>query len=168
MTPAQLKALEREWAAKLRADGFQDIESPSGIVQSWDARSDGNLQDTAALAEDRARGEQLRFEKEFDAKVWELHVDGLSNRKIAEKLCVYRKLVNQTMWRLQAQLERRRPGPRRNPDAIRHDGVNLTVRLTRDAALAVDHLRAAGIEPAEVVRAAVLAVARKTSTRKAA
>lgn len=168
MTPAQLKKLEREWAARLRDQGLPDIESPSGMIQSWDARSDGNLQDLSALAEDRARGERLRFAGAFDAKVWELHLDGLSNRAIALKLCVYRKLVNQTMWRLQAQLERRRPGPKRNPDAIRHDGVNLTVRLTRDAALAVDHLRAAGIEPAEVVRAAVLAVARKTSARKAA
>lgn len=168
MTPAQLKALEREWAAKLRADGFQDIESPSGIVQSWDARSDGNLQDTAALAEDRARGEQLRFASNFERAVWELHLEGMSNRAIAERLAVYRKLVNQTMWALRGRLERRRPGPKRNPDAIRHDGVNLTVRLTRDAALAVDHLRESGIEPAEVVRAAVLAVARKTSARKAA
>jgi hypothetical protein len=168
MTPAQLKALEREWAAKLRADGFQDIESPSGMVQSWDARSDGNLQDTAALAEDRRRGEALRFSSEFERRVWAAHLEGLSNRAIAKRLCVYRKLVDQTMWALRGRLERRKPGPKRNPDAIRHDGVNLTVRLTRDAALAVDHLRAVGIEPGEVIRAAVLELARKTPVRKAA
>lgn len=168
MTPAQLKRLEREWAAKLRADGFVDIEAPSGMIQSWDVRSDGNMQDVAALAEDRARGEALRFTTQFERAVWELHVEGLSNRAIAARLCVYRKLVNQTMWALKARMERRRPGPKRNPEAIRHDGVNLTVRLTREAALAADLLRAAGIEPSTVVRAALLDVARKTPTRKAA
>lgn len=167
MTEAQFRKLEREWAAKLRAGGFRDIESPSGMIQSTDSRSDGSLQDLAALAEDRARGEGHRFASPFDAQVWRLHVDGVSNRAIAKQLCVYRKLVDQAMWRLKGQMGRRKPGPKRNPEAMRHDGVNLTVRLTRDVALAADHLRAVlDVSMGEVVRAGILELARKTPMRK--
>ncbi|MCA1824367.1 MAG: hypothetical protein LC640_08930 [Frankia sp.] len=170
MTPGQLKKLEREWAARLRASGFQDIESPSGMLQSWDRRSDGNLQDLSALAEDKRQGESLRFDSDFERRVWQLHTEGKSNRAIATQLCVYRKLVNQTMWRLTARAERRRPGPRRNPEAIRHDGCNLTIRLSRDAAAAREELDAAltGVTLADLLRQHILDLARKIPRRRAA
>lgn len=165
MTEAQFKKLEREWAAKLRAGGFRDIESPSGMIQSTDSRSDGSLQDLAALAEDRARGEGHRFAAPFDAQVWRLHVDGVSNRAIAKQLCVYRKLVDQAMWRLRGQMARRKPGPKRNPEGMRTEGLRMEVRLTRDAMDAVERLRAA-LPPetsvSALVRMGLLELARKT------
>lgn len=142
MTTAQLKKLEREWAAKLRADGFQDIESPSGMLRPWDERRGiANTPEAAQLAEERARGEALRFASVFEEKVWGLHLEGLSNRAIAGKLCVYRKLVNETLWGLRARLERPGPGRRRDPASMRSEAMRYELRLTGDVRQVVEHLR---------------------------
>jgi hypothetical protein len=168
MTREQFKRLEAEWNARLRADGFQDIEAPSGVIERREtkAASPAKLRRLAQLEQDREATPRLRFGEPWERKAWELHCDGVSNREIARKMCLYRKLVNQAFWRLRDQVLRPRRGPKRDESSMRHDGVNLTVRLTRDAALALDHVRQV-LNVGDLVRGHLIEVARKIPIRSA-
>jgi hypothetical protein len=80
-------ALEREWAAKLKATGFQDLECPDGSLSNrgkphpTDAAGDARGEDLAAYNE-WARGVlwSRRWANETDRAIWEAHCDGASVR----------------------------------------------------------------------------------------
>jgi len=91
-------ALEREWAARLRASGFQDLE---GADRDGPLSDRGNLHAVAETAEEDARladrmaaGEAEierrrailhahRFRSAIEREVWRLHADGEGERAIA-------------------------------------------------------------------------------------
>lgn len=92
------KALQKEWYARLRADGFEDIENQEGMLKEWDFNFFRNKFDqikyeTTLLYYSRARGllNTFQFKNELERAIWELHCEGLSERKIASKLRKFRK-----------------------------------------------------------------------------
>lgn len=170
MTPAQLKRLEREWAAKLRADGFQDIESPSGMVPQPLSHgvSAKITRHVAELEQDREATPRLTFEEPWEVKAWALHCEDVSNREIARRLCVYRKLVDQTFARLRKQVRAKGRGRKRDPDSLRSHEVLLTVRLGPAHAVALDHVRTVlKCNGPEALRAAVVEFANRISRKGA-
>lgn len=95
--------LEREWAAKLRASGFQDLE---GSDRDGPLSNAGKLHAVAETAEEherlRARIEDGTTYQEWarsvlhathwanatDRRVWEMHCDGEGLREITKRLGV--------------------------------------------------------------------------------
>jgi hypothetical protein len=165
MNAARLKRLEAEWAAKLRADGFVDIEAPGGMVPSVLSHgvSPARVRLLAQLEADREATPRLRFSEEWERKAWALHLEGVSNRQIAVRMCIYRKMVNEAFMRLRWQMEKPRPGRKRDPESLRSHGMVANLMLTPAAALALDHLHAAlKVSKAEAVRMAVIKLAKET------
>lgn len=156
MNRTAFEKLQRDWYSRARAAGFHDIEAPSGMIARRRIRTDRAQELDAA----RAFLYTHEFRDDFDRRLWELHADGFSNRSIARKMGTYRKRVDRAAARLTAlMLERARPrrkrGRPREMDSMRADGVTLTVRLSRGAAQALDHLR-------QVLRVPVGALVRMT------
>lgn len=91
-TRAELKALQKVWYAKLRAEGFNDIEQKTGthrhdsdhfahkrVVARFEATQAYFYNATQFLND-------YKFESEYDRAVWEYHSNGLSSREIANTL----------------------------------------------------------------------------------
>lgn len=154
--------------ALARARGDRDIETPRGdlrggrrILELAQRVEDGSV---AAAVAKRAFLHQHAFASDFARRVWEMHVEHVSNREIARHLAVNRKTIDRHMRRLLLAFERRdapRRGRPRNPESLRSEGVRLSVRLSRTAAQALDHIRVAlGIGEQDAVRLALQAAAR--------
>lgn len=98
--PAQRppKAMQAEWAAKLRASGFEDLESRSGTLSNRGMVTVGDDEDTVRMTpERRAETETYyddareaarsrRFASRFDRDVWALHAERVSDADIALRL----------------------------------------------------------------------------------
>lgn len=92
------KKLLNKWYAKLRKDGFEDIEdvnSPREYLKRWDGSWFQSFYTPEQFQARRAyyeRAEEVlqpfafKFEKAQHRTIWELHAAGVSNRKIAKKL----------------------------------------------------------------------------------
>lgn len=170
MTDAAFKKLQAQWYAAARADGFQDIESPSGAVPSVLSHgvSPARTKVLAQLEQDRDATERLARLSPFEQRVWALHLDGVSNRGIARQLCVYRKLINETIWKLKARAKPERRS-RRQPDSMRSHGVALLVRLGPSHVEALDHVRTLlNINGPEALRAGIVEFAKRISSKKGA
>lgn len=111
MKPSELKALQREWAAKLKAAGFTDIEVGNGELL---ANGGGSL--NHGLAEETAgavRAEQLsaiedaaqellrrkQWPTPFHKRVWELHCEGVGVNRIRDILrCRRQRVLDAYLW----------------------------------------------------------------------
>lgn len=88
-----LKALQKEWYKKLQEVGFKDIESSSDYLKEWDSHYFQANYDPLSF-EARQTYYQLadnflvsyKFSSFLEFKIWELHTQGLSTRKIADEL----------------------------------------------------------------------------------
>lgn len=109
---SDLKALQAEWYAKLKAEGFKDIEQDEDNLIRWDShhfQQQSNPTDFETKAEYyRVAGQLLHeheFESEWEKLVWEMHSAGLSTPKIitelkARKLTFYKERVYGTIKKL--------------------------------------------------------------------
>lgn len=105
------RALQREWAAKLRASGFVDLESPGGELSDR-----GNLHPVAETREEHDRlasrmadGDAYtqwatsvlhdgpRFRSREERECWRLHAEGRSEADIATALTI-------TRWKVRGHL----------------------------------------------------------------
>lgn len=163
MKAERLKRLEREWAERLRREGFQDIEAPGGMVPQPLSHgvSGARLRKLGQLEQDREATPRMRFLEAWEGKAWELHLEGLSNREVARRCCVYRKLVDQAFARLRRQAKGTPRGRPRDPESLRSHGMRMELLLTPAAALALDHIRAVlKVSKSEVVRRVIIGLAR--------
>lgn len=91
------KKLQTEWYARLRQEGFCDIESPRPIptLKTWHASHFGSNSPAHHLRSQckqayyekaKARLYSLPFRNRTYKRVWELHCDGLTHRAIAVRL----------------------------------------------------------------------------------
>lgn len=152
----------------LRDSGFVDLEDASGWMEPV-IKPHGPIigrQRTPAEIETlaeyyRCAGQLLhdhKFRTPVERRIWELHAEGVSytrvfrtvKREIAagtlprEKM--YRRRVHATVTRLKAKMlgqtsERRKGGRKADPSSLRSEGMALHVRLSREAAQAMDHIR---------------------------
>lgn len=91
-----IKKLQREWYKKLKdEDGFEDIEDtnhPGMPLKTWHSHKWKNTPPEKFAATeiyyDKAREllNTYEFESPTHLKIWELHCDGLSKRKIEKVL----------------------------------------------------------------------------------
>lgn len=89
------KVLKQEWYAKLKESGFTDIEDSTRAqspLKAWHDRRFKNATDikvqTSRAYYDRATSllHTGRFKDKTHRRIWELHCEGLSTRKISEIL----------------------------------------------------------------------------------
>jgi hypothetical protein len=93
------KQVENHWYTVLKNEGFQDIEdSKTGMLKEWDFnffRNQFNLIDYSTTVLYYEKAKQLLlfhpFKDDTHKTIWELHCDGLSERKIAQKVKKYKK-----------------------------------------------------------------------------
>lgn len=94
MTTTNLKKLRKEWYAKLKAEGFSDIEQADGNIKTWSSKLNQryrtNLGDLAAKTEyyylaNHFLTEHI-FETELQRIIWEYHANAISYRKIGKLL----------------------------------------------------------------------------------
>lgn len=118
MTPTQFKKLNAEWAKKLKASGFKDIESSNGrmdidkalnnVVTKYDQISYAAKEDYYRLA-----GQFLHdndFESEFDKIIWENHSSGVAITVIVKILSAkghkaYKRKVHERLQKLVAEMK---------------------------------------------------------------
>jgi hypothetical protein len=165
-------AQRREWAARLRATGFRDIEGPGGMLAT-------DVRDDTARAEDgMAVGEYYRLALAFlhqrrrrfgrvERKIWALHAAGRSYTQIAAELRslgVYRRVVAEVVPRLRAEmleharvaLHTRPRGRPPVPSGYHRGSYLLQVRLTDAEAEALHAVaRRLNCEPHEAARACI-------------
>ena len=88
----KFEALKDKWYDKLKAEGFNDIESDENNLKEWDTSIFSRYdQNTIGAKEEyfRLAGQFLNSHKFEDAReklIWELHAEGLSFNDIAKKL----------------------------------------------------------------------------------
>lgn len=97
----EFKKLRDEWYAKLKAEGFKDIESDSFGFNIWSvSRFSPGLNNghsiEATMQHNKAKEEYYRiaghflydypFEDELERLIWELHAEGVSYLAIIKKL----------------------------------------------------------------------------------
>lgn len=109
-----MTALQREWYAKLRASGFEDIETGdehSGLLKTDKRIDEGRGDEYAASAEYYRRAgvflHQRTWCDEAERAVWELHADGVGMNEIARRVRRGNTLVCDTVNRLRAEMLRR-------------------------------------------------------------
>jgi hypothetical protein len=183
------REVERERDRLLKADGFEDIETPTGLKNESSAErhvhrvSDlkTNPNKFAETEEYFRRASHFLWEHEWysdlERRCWELHCDGASYTRIVRTMkreghsTIYRRRVHVLVTRhreLMLQAERggrRGRGRPANADALRRgEAGRIDVQLTRPAASALDHIRAVlGVSAPEAARRALLIVARGLS-----
>ena len=93
----ELEDLRLEWYAKLKQEGFKDIER---FDEAMKTDAGNNIQTRQTLSSYDIKSEYYRiaghflhdhkFENEFDRKVWEQHCEGISIRSMEVTLSTYR------------------------------------------------------------------------------
>jgi len=174
-------ALKREWYAKLRASGFQDIETGDehdGLLKTDKRFQDGHESADAAQAEYYRLASSFLYEHRFktprDRRIWEAHAEGVPMREIAKRCRTYVRLVHATVNTLRALMlaeptsrmgRPRVPGGRSSATAWK-----LQVRLTDHETEALHWLaRELGIPAREAARHAIrLLVSQKSGNGRAA
>lgn len=166
---ADFQRLKEQWYARVRATGFRDIESPTGIIPRRSAPA-ARAGEIAHLEAARAFLETHRFASHWEKRVWELHADGISNRQIARLLRNGRKRVEAALARLTAAMEgraaqgRRRPGRPADPDGFRAEGMQVKALLLPAHAAALDHIRTVlQVSEAEAVRRGLMELRKRIS-----
>lgn len=95
MNKKQFSALEKHWYAKLKSEGFKEIEQDSKyLIKHHDfARSGVNIFKSKELYYQLA-GQFLHeyaFDKEINKTMWDLHSQGRTYREISKKIEVFSK-----------------------------------------------------------------------------
>jgi len=117
---ARLTALEREWAKKLAASGFQDLETPGDRDGPLSNRghlvnhAEANDENEARLvhrielgeAETDRRRAILHMPIRRGRRAWALHADGVSERDIAAELGITRDAVRKQLAYVEAAAAR--------------------------------------------------------------
>jgi hypothetical protein len=96
----EFKKLEKLWYDKLKSEGFEDIEHASSRnLKEWDLNFFRNQfctikYETSMEYYEKAKDLLLTFEfkNELHKKIWELHCMGLTEREIADKIQIYKKV----------------------------------------------------------------------------
>lgn len=125
--------LQREWAAKLKASGFVDIET--GDEHSGLLKTDKRIEPERALeyeasAEYYQRAGQFLHARDWDGEgesrereIWALHAEGVGQNEIARRTRRGNTFVNDTVVRLRAEMLR--PQPSRESRKGRNDRTLL-------------------------------------------
>ena len=140
-----MTALEREWAAKLKASGFQDLEgadrdgalSRRGLLHPVD----DTAEEDAALADRMRAGEAQtewrlsvlhthKFRNATERRVWQLYAEGIPLRAIATQLGCSYKRVRETWHEIDSRVRQNREGNRqwKNRSRQRRNEVEQMVR----------------------------------------
>lgn len=102
----KFKTLQNVWAKKLKASGFEDIETEDGALKvSTDPRTISNA---LAMKESRETYYEVArqllndhvFESPGEIKVWEQHCEGIGIRSIAKKVGFSRYKVEKIIRKL--------------------------------------------------------------------
>lgn len=93
----EFTSLKQKWYAKLRQEGFQDIETPSGSLKSKDIRTQ-NYRDKDILIEFYSQLNQYLTDHGHELKtshyeILRLHCDGIQNIQIASILSCSKSMV---------------------------------------------------------------------------
>jgi predicted transcriptional regulator len=112
--------LEREWAAKLKASGFQDLETPGDrdgplsnrghLVNHAEATDENEARLVQRIemgeAETDRRRAILHMPIRRGRRAWALHADGVSERDIAKALGITRDAVRKQLAHVEAAASR--------------------------------------------------------------
>jgi hypothetical protein len=92
-----LKTLQKEWYKKIEAQGFTDIEYPTGQVKKFQAsiHKIEHTQKYFSIAQDFLNN--FTFNSELDKQIWALHCEGWSYRQTAKILNIG---TNKTQYRM--------------------------------------------------------------------
>lgn len=89
MTSPSFKKLQKQWYKKLKDEGFKDIENVGYYMTSAINLRAVATKDREAIQEYYSNATSVLYETQFDTekekKIWELHCEGLSLRKVAAK-----------------------------------------------------------------------------------
>lgn len=102
----EFKEIQDKWYAKLKKEGFEDIEDvsethrPERDLKKWHSFA-FQLNNSADDYSDKERYYQLagqflheyEFKNKLERSIWEGHAEGLSIREISRKLNKYRDLI---------------------------------------------------------------------------
>jgi hypothetical protein len=112
-----MNALTREWYAKLKASGFEDIETGdehSGLLKTDKRIEEGRGEEYAASAEYYRRAGVFLHHREWaddrERRIWELHSEGMGMNEIARTAKAGNTLVHATINRLRAEMLSGRQG----------------------------------------------------------
>lgn len=168
----------------LKDSGFEDVETADGgILRVSSAlhhvhrKRDLDHTNFGDIEEYYRRASHFLWERAWyddtERRVWELHADGASYTRIVRTVKreggrVYRRKVHTLVNTLRAEMlrdelaVRRGRGRPRSQDGLRTHGIQLVVRMSPSAALALDHaVSVLQVSQAEVVRRALVMMARQ-------
>lgn len=109
--PKTQKQLSKEWYAKLKAEGFDDIEYSDGSLRAAHARHPTSLDPLRRQAVEEYYTlcthflYEFEFERDIHKTIWEYHTNGLSARSISrilKKVKLKTKIgkSHDTIWRV--------------------------------------------------------------------
>ena len=97
----QLKQLQAKWYARLKKEGFEDIEQDENLLKNWSSsrlrksrNSNNEIEQTLLYNESKQSYYRLAgffvndyaFESELDHMVWSYHAEGKSLRQMSKLL----------------------------------------------------------------------------------
>lgn len=111
------KKLRQEWYAKLKAEGFNDIETLAGDLKEFSTSGSRNIkkvltqsggwqfkQEYYRLASKFLN--EYKFNTKLDSIIWEYHTNGISVRNIAKALIEINVKTNRTdVWKVVKRLK---------------------------------------------------------------
>lgn len=100
-----LENLKKEWYARIKADGFSDIEYPSGHLKKFNV-SIHKMEEAKryfTVATDFLN--QYIFDSELDRNIWDCHAQGFSIRQTAQILKIGRNKVKYRLSKLKLIME---------------------------------------------------------------
>ncbi len=113
MDPKELKKLTAVWRKKLKQSGFVDAENANGQLNSYDSfrfNHERTGWDFEAKAEYFRRCEQFLNNYEFktkqDLKIWTMHSEAISARKISLAMRLGRAKVLEILKRLDTEMKK--------------------------------------------------------------
>ena len=111
MSSQALNKLTKEWYAKLKKSGFDDIEDSEDTLKRWHTKIFLNASAVSSQAKQdyyRIAGYFLNdyeFKSDYEKKIWELHATGKSMRGIGKQLGKHKKdYVNRIIQRLRKEM----------------------------------------------------------------
>lgn len=112
-----MTALQRQWYAKLKASGFEDIETGDnneGLLKTDKRIEPERVVEYEASAEYYQRAGQFLHARDWpddwEREIWELHAGGVGQNEIARRTHRGNTLVNETIVTLRAEMLRKGAG----------------------------------------------------------
>lgn len=111
------KKLRQEWYAKLKAEGFNDIETLNGDLKEFSTSGSRNIKKVLTqsggwqIKEEYYRLaskflHEYKFNTKLDGIIWEYHTNGISVRNIAKALVEIKIRTNRTdVWKAVKRLK---------------------------------------------------------------